>query len=76
MLVCQTGLIGIPMPMDPVESGVPQLTQQLSSDLAGGTAAADAILTSDTRPKTVTVSFTYDGKKHFIAGIAKVREAL
>ena len=24
VLVCQTGLIGIPMPMDPVESGVPE----------------------------------------------------
>jgi len=24
-----------------------------------------------TRPKTVTVSFTYDGKKHFVSGIAK-----
>ena len=30
VLVCQTGLIGIPMPMDPVESGVPKLGAQLS----------------------------------------------
>ncbi len=36
VLVCQTGLIGIPMPMDPVESGVPKLGAQLSADSVGG----------------------------------------
>jgi glutamate N-acetyltransferase/amino-acid N-acetyltransferase len=46
VLVCQTGLIGIPMPMDPVESGIPKLGAQLSAD--GALAAADAILTTDT----------------------------
>ncbi len=54
VLVCQTGLIGIPMPMDPVESGVPELGAQLTADTAGGLAAADAMLTTDTVRK-VTV---------------------
>ncbi len=48
VLVCQTGLIGIPMPMDPIESGVPKLGAQLTADAAGGLAAADALLTTDT----------------------------
>ena len=48
VLVCQTGLIGIPMPMAPIESGVPQLGAQLTADAAGGLAAADALLTTDT----------------------------
>ncbi len=48
VLVCQTGLIGIPMPMDPVESGVPKLGAMLTADAAGGLAAADAMLTTDT----------------------------
>jgi glutamate N-acetyltransferase/amino-acid N-acetyltransferase len=52
VLVCQTGLIGIPMPMDPVESGVPKLGAQLSADAAGGAAAAGAMMTTDTVPKT------------------------
>jgi len=52
VLVCQTGLIGIPMPMDPVESGVPKLGAQLSPDAAGGAAAAEAMMTTDTVPKT------------------------
>ncbi len=54
VLVCQTGLIGIPMPMAPVESGVPELGAQLRADAAGGVAAADAMLTTDTVRK-VTV---------------------
>jgi glutamate N-acetyltransferase/amino-acid N-acetyltransferase len=52
VLVCQTGLIGIPMPMDPVESGIPKLGSQLSADAAGGAAAATAMMTTDTVPKT------------------------
>ena len=38
VLVCQTGLIGIPMPMEPVEAGVPKLGAQLSADAVGGAA--------------------------------------
>lgn len=51
VLVGQTGLIGIPMPMDPVESGAPKLGAQLSADAAGGAAAAEAMMTTDTVPK-------------------------
>ena len=42
VLVCSTGLIGIPMPMDPVESGIPKLATMLTADADGGAAAADA----------------------------------
>jgi glutamate N-acetyltransferase / amino-acid N-acetyltransferase len=52
VLVCQTGLIGIPMPMEPVESGIPKLGAQLSADAEGGAAAAAAMLTTDTVAKT------------------------
>jgi glutamate N-acetyltransferase/amino-acid N-acetyltransferase len=52
VLVCQTGLIGIPMPMAPVEAGVPKLGAQLTADAAGGAAAAAAMMTTDTVPKT------------------------
>ena len=34
--------------MDPVESGVPKLGAQLTADAAGGVAAADAMITTDT----------------------------
>jgi glutamate N-acetyltransferase/amino-acid N-acetyltransferase len=49
VLVCSTGLIGIPMPMDALEAGIPKLCPQLASD--GGAAAARAIMTTDTVPK-------------------------
>ena len=52
VLVCQTGLIGIPMPMAPVEAGVPKLGALLTSDSDGGLAAARALMTTDTVPKT------------------------
>jgi glutamate N-acetyltransferase/amino-acid N-acetyltransferase len=51
VLVCETGLIGIPMPMDPVESGIPKLGAQLTADAAGGRAAAEAMMTTDTVAK-------------------------
>jgi len=49
VLVCSTGLIGIPMPMDALEAGIPKLCGQLGSE--GGADAARAIMTTDTLPK-------------------------
>jgi glutamate N-acetyltransferase/amino-acid N-acetyltransferase len=49
VLVCSTGLIGIPLPMDALEAGLPKLVGQLSP--AGGADAARAIMTTDTLPK-------------------------
>ncbi|HTL87357.1 MAG TPA: bifunctional glutamate N-acetyltransferase/amino-acid acetyltransferase ArgJ [Acidimicrobiia bacterium] len=49
VLVCSTGLIGIPLPMAPIESGVPQLCSSLEP--GGGSLAARAMMTTDTVPK-------------------------
>jgi len=48
VLVCSTGLIGIPLPMAPIEDGIPRLAALLGSDVAAGMSAADAMLTTDT----------------------------
>ena len=69
--VCSTGRIGQPMPMDRLVKGLERAVSEKGRTPAHGKKAADAILTSDTRAKTVTVTFTYDGKKHVVAGIAK-----
>jgi len=69
--VCSTGRIGQPMPMDRLIKGLERAVTEKGRTPAHGQKAADAILTSDTKPKTVTVSFTYDGKKHTVAGFAK-----
>ena len=65
VLVCSTGLIGIPLPMEPIEACVAGLVAGLSVD--GGTRAADAILTTDTRRKEVVVA----GDGWTVAGMAK-----
>lgn len=49
VLVCSTGLIGIPLPIAPIESGIPKLCASLSG--TGGLDAARAIMTTDTVPK-------------------------
>jgi len=61
VLVCQTGLIGIPMPMAPVESGIPALAGVLRADADGGNAAADALLTTDTVRKQTLVELDLPG---------------
>lgn len=69
--VCSTGRIGQPLPMDRINRGLDKVVADRGRTAAHGTRAASAILTSDTRPKTVTVTFEYDGKKHAVAGMAK-----
>jgi glutamate N-acetyltransferase / amino-acid N-acetyltransferase len=65
VLVCSTGLIGIPLPVDPIGAGVGDLVAGLDAEV--GTRAADAILTTDTRRKEVVVR----GDGWAIAGMAK-----
>ena len=69
VFVCSTGTIGIPLPMNKIESALPGLAQALSS--AGGAAVAEAILTTDLVKKEVAVTVTLDGKRVTIAGITK-----
>jgi len=71
VLVCQTGLIGIPMPMDPIESGVPKLGAQLTADAAGGVAAADALLTTDTVRKVTVQHAALGTATATVGGMAK-----
>ena len=54
VLVCSTGLIGIPMPMAALEAGIPKLCGVI--DPAGGADAARAIMTTDTLPKESTAT--------------------
>jgi glutamate N-acetyltransferase/amino-acid N-acetyltransferase len=49
VLVCSTGVIGVPLPMDRVAEGIRKAAGTLSPE--GGPAAAEAILTTDTRTK-------------------------
>ncbi len=70
-LVCSTGRIGELLPMAKVAEGIKVAASRLSRDAAEGVRSANAILTSDTRPKSVTARFVWEGKTVTIAGIAK-----
>lgn len=69
VVVSSTGVIGVPLPMDKIESGIRSAALNLSSE--GGAAAAEAIMTTDTTPKEYAVKFVLDGKEVTIGGIAK-----
>ncbi len=65
--VCSTGLIGERLPMDPLLTGVKAAAQVLSAAEAGGAAAAEAIMTTDTVAKSVS----WTGPGWSVGGMAK-----
>ncbi len=67
VLVCSTGLIGIPMPTDKFQSGIPKLVDLLGGTPAHGLDAARAIMTTDTKEKLVSLQ----GSNFRIGGMAK-----
>ena len=69
MIVASTGVIGQPLSIDPIASGLPELVAGLSPE--GGSAAAEGIMTTDTARKEVAVEFTLGGKTCRLGGIAK-----
>ncbi|MDR2586930.1 MAG: bifunctional glutamate N-acetyltransferase/amino-acid acetyltransferase ArgJ [Coriobacteriales bacterium] len=64
VLVASTGVIGVPLALEPFVTGIPLALAELGSAdadaaaFAGAHAAAEAIMTTDTHPKQAAVSFT------------------
>ena len=69
VLIASTGVIGVPLPMDKVRPALPKLVKSLSPQ--GGRAAAEAIMTTDTRPKEAALRVEVNGRAVTIGGIAK-----
>ncbi len=67
ILVCSTGLIGIPLPMEPIETGIPRLVAARSGTAQAAAAAAQGILTTDSGRKEVLIENT----SFAVAGMAK-----
>jgi glutamate N-acetyltransferase/amino-acid N-acetyltransferase len=65
VLVLSTGVIGVTLPLDKLLPGLAEAAAALSPD--GGAAAAEAILTTDTRPKQAIAH----GPGFTVAGMAK-----
>ncbi len=65
VLTASTGIIGHPLPMDRVLSGIEHLTEDLGDDAAS---FAGAIMTTDLRPKTASADLPGGAR---IVGVAK-----
>ena len=70
-LVGSTGRIGVTMPMDNVRAGILEAAMELGFTSEHADHAAEAIMTSDSRPKQIAIEFLLGGKKVRIGGICK-----
>ena len=68
IVVASTGVIGQVMDITPIENGMDELVGGLALN---STAAAEAIMTTDTVKKEIAVEFTLGGKTCHLGGIAK-----
>lgn len=64
-----TGVIGVPLPVEPILTSLPALKAKLAPD--SGVDAARAILTTDTFTKEWAVTYCHEGREIRIGGMAK-----
>ncbi len=69
VIVASTGVIGQILPIEPIASHIEELAKGLSYD--GNDKATNAIMTTDTVPKQVAVTFDLDGITCTLGGMAK-----
>ena len=69
VLICSTGIIGVPIPMSNLISNLPALVDKLSSDNSRD--IAEAILTTDLVSKRSLIETEIEGRRIRILGIAK-----
>lgn len=69
VIVGSTGVIGVNLPMDKLETGIKDAVANLSAD--GSDNAGRAIITTDTHSKSVTCEFELSGKTVRMGAIAK-----
>ncbi len=71
VLVASTGVIGQPLPMDCIKTGIHQMADTLSDSREASRMAAQAIMTTDTVKKEAAVSIILGGKTVHIGGMCK-----
>jgi len=69
VLLFSTGVIGEPLPTSKIVAAIPDALAGLDENAWPD--AAEGILTTDTRPKGASVTFTVDSKTYVVTGIAK-----
>lgn len=68
VIVASTGVIGQPLSIEPIANGIDALADGLGNN---SSMACEAIMTTDTREKSIAFSFEIGGKICKIGGIAK-----
>ena len=71
VLVCSTGVIGVPLPLEKVLRALPSVTKNRRPSARSFAEFSLAICTTDTRPKTAAGSFRMAGKRIHLVGCAK-----
>ncbi|MGB8542851.1 MAG: bifunctional glutamate N-acetyltransferase/amino-acid acetyltransferase ArgJ [Candidatus Acidiferrales bacterium] len=71
VLVCSTGVIGVPLRVEKILRATPTLVQSASSEPASFDRFKRAIMTTDTRPKWAAAQFRTGGKQIRLLGCAK-----
>jgi len=71
VLVGSTGRIGLELPMPNIRKGIAQIVEELDDSPNAAHNAAEAIMTSDTRPKEIAVECKLGVQTVRIGGIAK-----
>jgi glutamate N-acetyltransferase / amino-acid N-acetyltransferase len=71
MIVCSTGVIGVPLPLEKVLRALPGVTRNRRPSARSFAEFSLAICTTDTRPKTAATSFRMGSKRIHLVGCAK-----
>ncbi len=71
VLLASTGIIGEPLPIKKITTGIAKATGSLSSSAKAGMDFAKAIMTTDTKAKQAVKKIKISGKEITIAGTAK-----
>ncbi len=71
VLVASTGVIGRRLPMPRLLAGMKSAVKNLGRTTAHAAAAAKAVMTTDTRPKSACVKVVIDGKTVTVGGMSK-----
>ncbi len=71
VIVASTGVIGVPLPMQPLLDGLDRAVHQLEGGGKAANDAAEAIMTTDRVPKLSAYTFYHEDRRYAIGGIAK-----
>ena len=71
VLICSTGVIGVPLPMGKILQGIPKAIDQLTARENALQDAATAMMTTDTFAKLVSIDVPHGNQSVRVAGVAK-----